>query len=332
MGMLRNMARTATLCAGLALGTSFAAGSARGETVLRALTYAPASKHEDSMVIFKRWIEKVNTAGAGQLRIEIMGGPEVFSVGDQVNAVGKGLADIVMTFTAHAAMVPEMDTMGLSDLTPTEEREVGYFQLMDEAHRPANVKLIGRTATNGGFHIFSQTPINTLNDFQGLKIRSHSGYDSFFNALGANPIGMAISEIYGGLERGVVNAAPYSIYVYDLGVHEVTKYALDNAFWTSHTTITLINLKKFNSLPEAQQKILTDAQLEVEAEMAGILAGLNAAEKKKLQDAGMTFTSLSPEEAATYRRLSVESRLPFIESRIGAERLARIRAMIMRDN
>jgi len=60
-----------------------------------------------------------------------------------------------------------------------------------------NVKVIGRTATNSGFYIFS-------------KHRSHSGYDPLFKKVGAIPIGMNISEIYGALERGVVQAGALS--------------------------------------------------------------------------------------------------------------------------
>ena len=69
-------------------------------------------------------------------------------------------------------------------------------------------------------------PIRKLEDFKNVKIRSHSGYDPLFKKVGAIPIGMNISEIYGALERGVVAAAPYPIFVYDMGLAEVAKFAL----------------------------------------------------------------------------------------------------------
>ena len=221
---------------------------ARSETVLKAITYAPLSKFEDSMVIFKKWVDKVNAAGKGNLRVELLGGPEVFPVSDQMNALSKGLVDVVMTFSVHTPIVPEVDTTGLSDITPTEERSNGYLALLDKAHEKMNVKVIGRTATHSGFYIFSKQPIRKLDDFKGVKIRSHSGYDPLFKKVGAVPIGMAISEIYGALERGVVTAAPYPIFVYDMGLAEVAKYGLADAFWPSHTTFIYVNLRKFNGL------------------------------------------------------------------------------------
>ncbi|MCT8974139.1 TRAP transporter substrate-binding protein DctP [Microbaculum marinisediminis] len=306
------------------------AGAQAEEIVLKALTYAPPSKVEDSMAVFKAWIDKVNAKGEGKLRVEILGGPEVFGVGDQVNAVSKGLADITLTFTAHTALVPEVDTLGLSGITVAEERENGYLALLDEAHSKINLKVIGRAATQSGFFIFSKEPIESLADFEGMKIRSHSGYDGFFRKLNANPIGMNISEIYGGLERGIVTAAPYNIFAYDLGLHEVTDYMLADPFWYSHTTVTLMNRKKFDSLPAELQAVLIDAQIEIEAEMADIVAKMAEEERKRLAEAGMTFTNLPPEEAEQFRQMATESRFEVLEEILGADRVAEIKALIVR--
>ena len=171
------------------------------EAVLKAITYAPLSKVEDSMVIFKKWVDRVNAEGKGEIRIELLGGPEVFPVSDQINALSKGLVDAVMTFSVHTPLVPEIDTSGLSDITPMEERKNGYLDVLDKAHEKINVKVLGRTATHSGFYIFSKRPVGKLADFKNIKIRSHSGYDPLFKKVGAVPIGMAISEIYGALER-----------------------------------------------------------------------------------------------------------------------------------
>jgi TRAP-type C4-dicarboxylate transport system substrate-binding protein len=303
---------------------------ARSETVLKAITYAPLSKFEDSMVIFKKWVDRVNTAGKGDLRIELLGGPEVFPVSDQMNALSKGLVDVVMTFSVHTPIVPEIDTSGLSDITPTEERNNGYLALLDKAHEKINAKVIGRTATHSGFYIFSKQPIRKLDDFKGVKIRSHSGYDPLFKKVGAVPIGMAISEIYGALERGVVTAAPYPIFVYDMGLSEVAKFVLADAFWPSHTTFIYVNLRKFNGLTPQQQKILVDAQIENEKDMASVNAGLIATERAKLEKAGMTFTNLSPDEAKKWHDMANESRFEALSSKITPEQMAKIKSLIVR--
>ena len=305
--------------------------AAAAETVLKAITYAPLSKVEDSMVIFKRWVDKVNTVGKGEIRVELLGGPEVFPVSDQINALSKGLVDAVMTFSVHTPIVPEIDTSGLSDITPTEERNNGYLDLLDKAHEKINVKVVGRTATQSGFYIFSKQPIRTLADFKNVKIRSHSGYDPLFKKVGAIPIGMNISEIYGALERGIVGAAPYPIFVYDMGLQEVTKFALADAFWPSHTTFIYINLKKFNSLTPKQQAILVNAQIENEKDMAAVDADLIATERRKLETAGMTFTHLSPDEAKKWHDMANESRFEALSSKVSPEQMSKIKSLIVRN-
>jgi TRAP-type C4-dicarboxylate transport system substrate-binding protein len=320
------------LAAGLASLLSLAAfvSASSAETVLRAIAYAPPSKIEDSMIIFKMWMDKVNAAGKGEIRVDLLGGPEVFPVSDQINALSRGLVDVVMTFTVHTPLVPEIDTSGLSDITPTEERNNGYLELLDKAHAKINVKVIGRTATNSGFYIFSKQPIHKLADFKNVKIRSHSGYDSLFKQVGAIPIGMNISEIYGALERGIVTAAPYNIFVYDMGLQEVAKYALADPFWPSHTTFTFMNLKKFQSLTPKQQAILMNAQLEIEKDMGQIEAGLIGKERARLEAAGMRFTHLPPDEAKQWHIMANESRFQALSSKLGPEQTNKIRALITR--
>lgn len=313
------------------LAVSAMAPAYAADITLRAVTYMPSSKFEDSMVMFKSWADKVKAKSDGKVEVKIIGGPEVFPVGDQVNAASKGLVDVVLTFTSHASQVPEVNTIGLSDITPQEERQNGYFDLLDESHHKINLKLIGRASTNSGFFIFSRKPINDLDDFKGMKIRSHAGYNSIFKAVGASPVGIGISEIYSALERNLVDAAPYNLFVYDMGINEVTKYALSNSFWPSHTTIILMNKKKYDSLPEDIQKVLMDAQIENEAEMPEKVAALKAEERGKLEAAGMTFTELPPDDAKQWAKISSETRFDDIKDRMSAERLETIKTMIVRD-
>ena len=121
---MNRMVRATLLTATLSIAWSLSGSPVNAETVLRAITYAPPNKVEDSMVVFLDWVDRVNKAGKGALRINHLGGPEVFPVADQINATNKGLVDIVMTFSVHTALVPEIDTTGLSDISIEEERKL----------------------------------------------------------------------------------------------------------------------------------------------------------------------------------------------------------------
>ena len=314
-----------------AVGIVGSSRAEQAEDTIRVLTFAPANRNDLSMVIFRRYMKAVNERGKGVVKMDHIGGPEVVPLRNQVNAVSKGgIADWVMTFTIHAALVPEIGTVGLSRVTPQEERKAGFIVLLDEAHKPINIKVIGRTATTGGFHIFSKKPIQSIASFKGMKIRSHSGYDAFFKALKARPIHMKISEIYAGLERGLVQAAPYPLFVSSLGLQEVICCAMADSFWDAHTTFSFINLRKWNSLSAKSRKIISDTQLEFEGKMAAMAAELKAAERKRLEAKGVKFVSLPAAEAEKFKVMANNSRWKFLKTKIKPDRFAKIEKMIRR--
>lgn len=294
----------------LALSACGGGTSTNDGIVLKAITYAPSNDTADDMEVFRRYADKVDKASGGALTIDIIGGPEVVPTDQQMEAISEGgLADMAMTFTVHQDRVPVVGTAPLSEIAPSEERKSGYFELLVKEHeKRLGVTPLGRTATNSGFFIFSRKPIRDLDDFKGLRIRSHSGYDPFFKALGAETSDIDISEIYGALDRGIVDAAPYPLYVSDLGLGEVVGYALETDFWPAHTTYSYINTQTFDQLSENNQAILTDAAQEIEKEMAPIIDEMAATERSKLEDAGVEFTTLPDDDTDEYLRLSREAK------------------------
>jgi TRAP-type C4-dicarboxylate transport system substrate-binding protein len=115
-----------------------------------------------------------------------------------------------------------------------------------------------------------------------------------------------------------------------MGLQDVTKYALGDGFWISHTTATYMNLRKWQALGPQKQKILMDAQLADEAEMGKTVAAMKAEEQAKLEKAGMTFTHLSPEEAKKWRRMANDTRFNALSDKISPEQMAKIKSMIVR--
>jgi TRAP-type transport system periplasmic protein len=327
----RPVARIAQSLTALALVLGLVQTAAAQEVVLRAITYAPPDAYEESIVIFKEYVDRVNARAEGRLRIDYVGGPEVVGVRDQMGALRDGVVDMVVTFTAHESLVPEVGAVGLSRITPAEERENGFFDIIDEAHAHVGARAIGRVSTQSGFFIFSREKIDSLDDFEGLRIRSHSGYDAFFEALGAVPIHMQIAEIYPALERGLVDAAPYPLFVHSLGIHEVADYALADAFWPAHTTWTYINAAKFDSLSEDLRQILTDTQIELEQEMPGIVQDMQAEERRKLEEGGIEFVSLSDADLEVFRRTADESRWEALSKTLNEETHSRLRSLIAPD-
>ena len=300
------------------------------ETKLRAVTFAQPNQSYPSMVMYRRFIDRVNKAGKGLVQIDYIGGRSVIPTRDQMNATSKGIADMVMTFTIHQAIVPEIGSVGMSEISPAEERQVGFMDLLNDAHKKIGIKVLGRTATDVGFHVFSKKPITKVADFKNLKIRSHAGYDPVFKMVNASPIHMKISEIYTGLERGVVQAAPFPLTVTHLGLQEVICCAMAASFWSAHTTFSYINSGKFDKLPKAAQKLILDEQAELERYMGPKGKELKAGEIAKLKGAGIKFVEMSAKETKNWKYISNIARWNAVKKKLSAEQYARIRKMITR--
>ena len=330
MKMSNRAVYTAALSAFVAAGVFTGPPAQSAETKLRVVTFSQPDRNYPSMVMYRRFIDRVNKAGKGLVQLDHIGGPSVVPLRDQMNATSKGIADMVMTFTIHQAVVPEIGTVGMSEISPKEEREVGFIDLLDEAHKKIGIKVMGRTATGVGFHIFSKNPIKKIDDLKNVKIRSHAGYDPFMKAIGASPIHMKISEIYTGLERGVVQAAPFPLAASNIGLHEVVCCAMADPFWPAHTTFSFVNRGKWNKLSKAAQKLMLDEQAEMERFMVPKGKELRAAEQAKLEKSGVKFIGLPAAEAKKWQDIANESRWAVVKKKLPPEQYAKIRKMITR--
>ena len=112
----------------------FAAQAVAKPIKLKAVTAWPLAY--PSVDKFKEWVQKVNEMGEGRVEIDIIGGPEVTPMPEQIGALKRGVFDILLTAAGYyMGMIPEAEAFGLSRLSPPEERENGFSDLMVEIHK-----------------------------------------------------------------------------------------------------------------------------------------------------------------------------------------------------
>lgn len=107
-------------------------------------------------------------------------------------------------------------------------------------------------------------PINTLDDLKGLKIRVMESPINLasFKALGANPVPMAFSELYMGLQQGTVDGAEGAAINYlTVKFFEVAKFFSATDHLNSPLEI-IASTKWLNSLPPEYKKAVLEAGLE----------------------------------------------------------------------
>ena len=122
--------------------------------------------------------------------------------------------------------------------------------------------------------IFSKTPIRTLEDFKGLKVRTHStALGDLVAGLGGEGQFVAFSEVYTALERGILDAGVTgSTPAYGQKWYEVSKYIVGPL--TSHPHVMVaMNQARWDALPTNLQQILKEEAAKIEAKNLELVNG-----------------------------------------------------------
>jgi tripartite ATP-independent transporter DctP family solute receptor len=121
---------------------------------------------------------------------------------------------------------------------------------------------------NGYRHITnSKRPINKPADLQGIKLRVPEGKwrVKMFQAYGANPSPMKLSEVFTALQTGVMDGQenPFT-QIYSQKFQEVQKYLSLTGHVYTPAYLT-VGTKKWETLPPDVRKILEDTARETQA-------------------------------------------------------------------
>lgn len=187
-------------------GTTLIGGAAMAEEfTMNAVSLAP--RQTDVSRGFAMFIDEVDAEFEGEFKINWRGGPEVMPPFGQAEAVRNGAMDITFTSPSyHSGLVPASSTVNLSFKDCNEIRPTGYYERMTELHAEQDLVFLGEVpATDLAFHVFLNTPIETLADLDGLRIRVFPTLLPLDHALGAEPPVLPMGETYTAMERGTID-------------------------------------------------------------------------------------------------------------------------------
>lgn len=252
---------------------------------------------------FVELTDRINKQTEGELKIKVLGGPDVIPPHEQAEALRKGIIDCLMCPTEYyKPLLPEATVFHLGMLTPAEERESGFYDFMVDRHRKFGIFYVGRTRAADPFFVYLKKKVDTPEDFAGLKLgRSAPLCVPFFKSFGATVVTVKAGEFYSALERGVVDGVGHPCDgITGLSLPEVAEYLLDEPVYLRNSTVFIMNLDRFDSLPEKLQKIITDTTIAWENERVGIDEARIAATLKIGKQKGIKFLKFSPEDSKKY--------------------------------
>ncbi len=251
----------------LAFGVSGLANAA-GEIVIKfSHVVAPDTPKGRAAEKFKQLAEEKTK---GKVKVEVYPNSQLYKDREEVEALQLGavqmLAPSLSKFGPMGAR--EFEVFDLPYIFPDKET---LYRVMDgDVGKKLFAKLetkgvMGLTFWDNGFKQMSANrPLINVADFKGLKMRIQSSkvLDAEMKALGANPQVMAFSEVYTGLQQGVVDGTenPVSNF-YTQKMNEVQKHmTISQHGYLGYAVI--VNKKFWEGLPVDVRTALVAAMKE----------------------------------------------------------------------
>jgi TRAP-type C4-dicarboxylate transport system substrate-binding protein len=252
--------------------TSLLAGAAVAEDLNVVGSWSSLPLHKQYEAPF--WGTDLPAASDGKLTIALTTHDQMgLGVGDIYRLLGEGVFDVGMTVADYAvADAPELEGLDVPMLALTADDA----KAMVDAARPMvediyNARFNSHVLAIAPYPpqvVFCNKPIATLADLKGLKVRASGRMTAkFLEALGAEGINVAFSEVPGALQKGVVDCAVTGAGSgYSAGWWEVSTHLLPIPLGGWDFVVTAINMDKWKSLsPDLQELITTKIASDFEA-------------------------------------------------------------------
>lgn len=242
---------------------SFPGTSTAADAVIK-LNYSnffPAP-HKNSLIT-EAWCREVEKRTNGKVAISYFPGGTLTPPAQTYDSVVKGIADLGFTVFAYSrGKFPLMEVIDLplGYKSGTQATElINAFYAKFQPKELDEVKILYLHAHGPGV-LHSKTPIATLEDIKGKKIRATGLASKVVTAFGGAPVGTTMPETYDALRTGVAEGAMAPVEAlkgWKWG-EVVSSTTLNYASAYSTGMIVFMNKAKWAALPPDVQKIFTE--------------------------------------------------------------------------
>jgi TRAP-type mannitol/chloroaromatic compound transport system substrate-binding protein len=288
------------------------AGSATAETFRMQTFLGPTAA---TTTAFEAMADRLRTETGGAIDITVLPGGAVVGVLETLGAIEAGLLDGQYTAPSYfAGRDPAMGVLGDTLAAyPDALTQIRWFS------EGGGLELARELYAGYGLHyicplywpeeqIPSMVPINTVADFQGLRMRAPGGLASdLLNRAGAALVTMGVGDSVTALQTGALDAVDLAYLGFNtsLGLHDTAKYSI-LARHSMATTEMSVSLDKWNALSPEHQAAFEAACHALDADLRRIMAAEDAAALARVAELGVTMIEFGEAEASTFRAMTGE--------------------------
>lgn len=265
----------------------------------------------------------------GRVRVDVFPNSSLFKDKEELEALQIGsvqmLAPSISKFGPFG--LKEFEVFDLPFVTP----DLASFQRVTNSDFGATMLqrleprgVHGLAYWDAGFRVITANrPIHKLADFKGMKIRVNSSkvIEAQTRAIGAIPQTMAFSEVYQGLQTGVIDGSETVLSnVLTQKFYEVQKH-VNLLHHTHQTYVVVVNKKFWDGLPKDLRDILNGAMADATSYANGLALAEERDAMEKIKASGKTTIY---EPTAAEREEIKRAMMPVhraMESRLGRDNI-----------
>lgn len=256
-----------TLLAGIAVAGFSSAAHAENYSIQSSFNAGDFSMQ----YLTENWLPKISEMTDGRVEITLTPNASVVPAKDTIEAVSAGVLDGDFTSVNYFSGIEPAFAI-MADLISGYDTPAQMLDFCKEDRGEEIQQKILDDVTGGEVHLIAcgpysreslpaRTAIRTFEDLKGKKIRAPEGLASaVFAAAGASPVSIPFSEVYGALEKGIVDAADASAYVNNVatGLHDVAPFPLYPGIHSMPLMQFTMNKETWEDLSAEDQTALRD--------------------------------------------------------------------------
>ena len=322
-----------TLLTALVFAGAVFAGSAQAETVLKASHQFPGGKGDarDEMVqIIAREVAKANVG----LKIQVYPGESLFKAKEQWGAITKGQLDMTALPLDYASgRHPQFSATLMPGLVKNHEhaKRLNASPFMADIKKiinDAGAMVLADAWLAGGF-ASKKNCILWPDDMKGQVTRAAGpAFEQMLAGAGASISSMASSEIYTGMQTGVLDATNTSSGSFvSFRLYELVKCYTppgDYALWFMYEPV-LISTKTWDKLNKKQRDALLAAAKKSEDYFLGEAKKLDDKSVEVFKKAGVKVVTMNAEQFAAWKTIADQTAYKHFAEKVpgGKELLAK---------
>ncbi|AVR88777.1 TRAP transporter substrate-binding protein [Thauera aromatica] len=259
------------------------------------------------------WCDKIAAESNNRMKCQIYPAMQIGGTPTQVfQQVVDGIADIGWTLPGYnSGRFPSVEVFELpfmSHKAETTSRALWEYYEKYGQKDFAQVKPLAFHVHDNGQAHNSKRPIQTMEDFKGLKMRAPTRLTNKMLAeMGASPVGMPMPAVVEAVSKGVIDGylLPWEI-VPSMKLHELTRYHSETAATEpalySAVFVVAMNKAKYDSLPaDLKQVIDANSGIELSARLGRAWDDSAAPSREVAIRNGNQFNTIPASETSKWR-------------------------------